>query len=42
MHEAATHVLVVGNVVSMGEDAPWSKELSPLVHYGGDYRGLKP
>lgn len=42
IHEAATHLLVVGNVVSMGEDAPWTKELSPLIHYGGDYRRLKP
>lgn len=41
VHEAATHVLVVGNVLSMGENAPWSKELSPLLHYGGDYRRLK-
>lgn len=41
VHEAATHVLVVGHVLSMGEDAPWSKELSPLLHYGGDYRRLK-
>lgn len=42
IHEAATHLLVVGNVVSMGEDAAWTKELSPLIHYGGDYRRLKP
>lgn len=41
IHEAATHLLVVGNVVSMGEDAPWVKDLSPLIHYGGDYRRLK-
>ena len=39
---AATHLLVVGQVVSMGEDAPWTKDLSPLIHYGGDYRRLKP
>ena len=42
IHEAATHLLVVGNVVSMGEDAPWTRDLSPLIHYGGDYRRLKP
>lgn len=42
IHEAATHLLVVGNIVSMGEDAPWTRELSPLIHYGGDYRRLKP
>lgn len=40
VHEAATHLLVVGNVVSMGEDAPWTKEISPLVHYGGGYSRL--
>lgn len=42
VHEAATHFLVVGNVVSMGEDAPWSKDQSPLLHYAGDYRRVKP
>lgn len=42
IHHAATHSLVVGQVVSMGEDAPWTKDLSPLIHYGGDYRRLKP
>ncbi len=42
VHEAATHLLVVGNVVSMGEDAPWEKDQSPLVHYAADYRRLKP
>lgn len=40
VHEAATHLLVVGNVVSMGEDAPWTREISPLVHYGGGYSRL--
>ncbi|SEE93692.1 NADH-FMN oxidoreductase RutF, flavin reductase (DIM6/NTAB) family [Arthrobacter alpinus] len=42
IHEAATHLLVVGNVVSMGEDAPWNKDQSPLIHYAGDYRRLTP
>lgn len=42
VHPAATHLLVVGTVVSMGEDAPWGKDQSPLIHYGGDYRRLKP
>ncbi len=42
VHEAATHLLVVGSVVSMGEDAPWAKDLSPLIHYGGEYHRLKP
>lgn len=42
IHTAATHLLVVGQVVSMGEDAPWTKDASPLIHYGGEYRRLKP
>lgn len=42
MNTAATHLLVVGEVLSMGEDAQWTRELSPLLHYGGDYRRLKP
>ncbi|AIY02378.1 putative oxidoreductase [Arthrobacter sp. PAMC 25486] len=42
IHTAATHLLVVGQVVSMGEDAPWTKDVSPLIHYGGEYRRLKP
>jgi flavin reductase (DIM6/NTAB) family NADH-FMN oxidoreductase RutF len=42
VHEAATHLLVVGNVVAVGEDIPWHPGLSPLVHYAGDYRALKP
>ncbi|MFQ4148139.1 flavin reductase family protein [Arthrobacter sp. LAPM80] len=42
IHEAATHMLVVGKVVSMGEDASWTRDLSPLIHYGGDYRRLRP
>lgn len=42
IHQAATHSLVVGRVVAMGEDAQWTKDQSPLIHYGGDYRRLKP
>ena len=42
IHAAATHLLVVGEVVSMGEDAPWTRDQSPLIHYGGEYHRLKP
>ncbi|MCQ9163678.1 MULTISPECIES: flavin reductase family protein [unclassified Arthrobacter] len=41
VHEAATHLLVVGEVVSMGSDAQWHPGISPLLHYAGDYRSLK-
>lgn len=40
IHTAQTHLLVVGNVLAMGEDAPWQRELSPLIHYAGGYRKL--
>lgn len=40
IHEAATHSLVVGGVVSMGEDLEPGEELSPLIHYGQEYRRL--
>ena len=42
VHEAATHLLVVGNVVSMGSQAVTHDGLSPLLHYAGDYRAIKP
>lgn len=42
VHEAATHLLVVGNVVSMGEEAAGNLGFSPLIHYAGDYRKLRP
>ncbi len=42
LHGAATHLLVVGNVVSMGSGALWDAGLSPLLHYAGDYRRIKP
>ncbi len=41
VHEAATHLLVVGEVVSMGSDASWHSGKSPLLHYAGDYRSIK-
>lgn len=37
-----THLLIVGNVVGMGSEAVWTPDTSPLLHYGGDYRRLKP
>lgn len=40
IHEAETHVLVIGKVVSMGEDTGLNTMPTPLIHYGGDYRGL--
>jgi len=42
VHEAATHVLVVGSVVGMGEPDAIDPRASPLVHYAGDYRTLQP
>ncbi|MCU6480761.1 flavin reductase family protein [Arthrobacter sp. A2-55] len=42
VHVAATHLLVVGEVVGMGSEAGPSPEASPLLHYAGDYRRLKP
>ncbi|MFC8304741.1 flavin reductase family protein [Specibacter sp. NPDC057265] len=40
IHEAATHSLVVGSVVAMGEDIEPAQLASPLVHYGQEYRRL--
>ena len=40
IHEAETHALVVGRVVSMGEDTGLNTMPTPLIHYGGDYRRL--
>jgi len=42
VHEEATHLLVVGNVVGMGSGGPWHPGLGPLLHYAGDYRKIKP
>jgi len=41
VHEAATHLLVVGTVVAMGAGDAGVAGLSPLVHYGADYRRLQ-
>lgn len=40
IHEAATHSLVVGAVVTMGDDVDPGGDASPLLHYGQDYRRL--
>jgi len=42
VHDEATHLIVVGKVLSMGTGVPWHPGLSPLVHYAGDYRKIKP
>lgn len=39
--EAATHLLVVGQVVSMGDNGAYSPDAAPLIHYGEEYRQLK-
>ncbi|WP_460465556.1 flavin reductase family protein [Arthrobacter pigmenti] len=40
IHEAATHLLVVGEVVSMGRDASGREVQDPLIHYSSSYRRL--
>lgn len=40
IHEAATHLLVVGEVLSMGRDAAAGDVQDPLVHHSGAYRRL--
>ncbi len=42
VHEEATHLIVVGRVLSMGTEVLWHPGLSPLVHYAGDYLKIKP
>jgi flavin reductase (DIM6/NTAB) family NADH-FMN oxidoreductase RutF len=41
VHEAATHLLVVGTVVAMGTPETGPAGLSPLIHYAGDYHRLR-
>lgn len=41
VHEAATHLLVVGTVVAMGMPHDSGSGNGPLVHYAGDYRRLQ-
>ncbi|GAB3519259.1 flavin reductase family protein [Arthrobacter monumenti] len=40
IHEAATHLLVIGEVVSMGRDATGTQTQDPLVHHASSYRRL--
>lgn len=40
IHQAATHLLVVGEVVSMGRDATGAQTQDPLVHYASSYHRL--
>lgn len=42
IHEAATHLLVVGEVVSMGRDATGREVQDPLIHHSSSYRRLAP
>jgi flavin reductase (DIM6/NTAB) family NADH-FMN oxidoreductase RutF len=42
VHEEATHLLVVGQVVSMGSATVRQPAMSPLLHYAGDYRSIQP
>jgi flavin reductase (DIM6/NTAB) family NADH-FMN oxidoreductase RutF len=37
---AATHLLVVGEVLAMGSDASASEALDPLIHFGSAYHRL--
>jgi flavin reductase (DIM6/NTAB) family NADH-FMN oxidoreductase RutF len=37
IHTAATHLLVVGEVLAMGSAASGADELDPLVHFGSAY-----
>jgi len=41
VHEAATHLLVVGRVVAMGTPQTGPAGLGPLIHYAGDYHRLR-
>lgn len=40
IHEAATHLLVIGEVISLGRDATGAQTQDPLVHYASGYRRL--
>lgn len=42
VHEAATHLLVVGKVLSMGSEMQASHPLPPLLHYAGEYLKATP
>ncbi|MEF3120764.1 flavin reductase family protein [Kocuria flava] len=42
VHTAATHRLVVGEVVALGRGVPEGGAADPLVHFGRGYHGLRP
>ncbi|MCY0905126.1 flavin reductase family protein [Arthrobacter sp. H14-L1] len=41
VHAAATHILVVGEVLSMGSLATGAEGMDPLVHFGAAYHRLQ-
>ncbi|GAB3538277.1 flavin reductase family protein [Arthrobacter tecti] len=41
VHPAATHQLIVGQVLSMGRDIPAGSATDPLIHFGGGYQRLR-
>lgn len=40
VHRAATHLLIVGEVLSMGSDADPGDLMDPLIHFGSAYHRL--
>lgn len=40
IHQAATHLLVVGEVIALGRDVTGAQSQDPLVHYASSYRRL--
>ncbi|MGW6173127.1 flavin reductase family protein [Arthrobacter sp. NPDC055138] len=41
MHPAATHLLIVGEVLAMGRDAPGAESADPLIHFASSYQRLR-
>lgn len=42
VHQAATHLLIIGEVLSMGSDADPAEAPDPLIHFGSSYQRLAP
>jgi flavin reductase (DIM6/NTAB) family NADH-FMN oxidoreductase RutF len=42
IHPAATHLLIVGEVLAMGSDAPAAEVPDPLIHFASAYHRLAP
>jgi flavin reductase (DIM6/NTAB) family NADH-FMN oxidoreductase RutF len=40
VHQAATHLLIVGEVLAMGSDAAPAEAADPLIHFGSGYHRL--